>query len=202
MYEELQGEIYLYNILRRLFLAEPSRELIVELQALPHQQGDDPAIHGLMLMVAAAKQNGSRLDVWLEELAVEFTRVFVGPLNPLAVPYASFYLSQSRQLMTDETIEVRKRYLDAGMAINELYSLPDDHVGIELEFLYYLASEAASQMQQGHQEEAAIFQTRKSDFITSHMSLWIPQFSKQLSDATHEDLYIGAALLLDASFQN
>lgn len=86
------------------------------------------------------------------------------------------------------------------MAINELYSLPDDHIGIELEFLYYLASESAAHLGQGGQHEAAILQAMKSDFITSHMNLWVPQFARQLSGATNENLYKGAALLLDASF--
>lgn len=201
MQEELQGEIFLYNLLRGIFQSEPTREMIGALQALHLPQGEEPQAHGLMLMVSAAQQNGSRQDAWLEELAGESTRVFIGPLKPLVVPYASFYLSESRQLMTDETIEVRRRYLDAGMAIKELYKVPDDHIGIELEFLYYLASESASLLQQGRHAEATTFQVMKTDFISSHMALWVPRFAEQLAATTHEDFFKGAALLLNTLFQ-
>lgn len=198
MQQELQGEIFLYHLLRSVFQSEPTREIIGTLQALHLPQEEAPSAHGLMLMVSSIQQNNSRLEAWLEELAGEFTRVFIGPLKPLVVPYASFYLSQSRQLMTDETIEVRRRYLEAGMAIKELYRVPDDHIGIELEFLYYLANESAALLRQGRQEEAATFQAMKMDFITSHMALWVPQFAEQLTEVTHEDFFKGAALLLNA----
>ena len=201
MQKELQGEIFLYHLLRSVFQSEPTREIIGALQALHLPQEKEPSAHGLMLMVSSTQLNCSRLDAWLEELAREFTRVFIGPLKPLVVPYASFYLSQSRQLMTDETIEVRRRYLEAGMAIKDLYSVPDDHIGIELEFLYYLANESASFLRQGRQAEAATFQDIKTNFITSHMALWVPQFAEQLAEATHEDFFKGAALLLNALFQ-
>ncbi|MFN3406991.1 MAG: molecular chaperone TorD family protein [Caldimicrobium sp.] len=36
------------------------------------------------------------------------------------MPYASFYLSESRSLMTEETIDIRRRYLEAGMAVKDL----------------------------------------------------------------------------------
>lgn len=202
MQEELQGEIFLYNLLRSVLQSEPTREMIGVLQALHLPQSEEPQAHGLMLMVSSAQRNRSRQDTWLEELAGEFTRVFIGPLKPLVVPYASFYLSDSRQLMTDETIEVRRRYLDAGMAIKELYKVPDDHIGIELEFLYYLASESASLLQQGRHAEATTFQAMKTDFISSHMALWVPRFAEQLAEATNEDFFKGAALMLKALFQD
>lgn len=201
MQEELQGEIFLYNLLRSIFQSEPTREMIGALQALHLPQGEEPQAHGLMLMVSAAQRNSSRLDIWIEELAGEFTRIFIGPLKPLVLPYASFYLSDSRQLMTDETIEVRRRYLEADMVIKELYKVPDDHVGIELEFLYYLANEYASLLQQGRHAEAITFLDMKTDFITCHMALWVPQFAEQLAETTHEDFFTGAALLLKTLFQ-
>lgn len=205
MQEELQGEVFLYHLLRSVFQSEPTRETIGALQALHLPQEEEPQAsrgNGLMLMVSAARRNSSRLDAWLEELAGEFARVFIGSLKPLVVPYASFYLSDSRQLMTDETIEVRRRYLEAGMVIKELHRMPDDHIGTELEFLYYLANESASLLQQGRQAEATTFQAMKTDFISSHMALWVPQFAGQLAEATHEDFFKGAALLLNILFQD
>ena len=43
--------------------------------------------------------------------------MLVGPGETPVVPYGSFYLSPTRNLMTEETMGVRAMYLDAGMAV-------------------------------------------------------------------------------------
>jgi TorA maturation chaperone TorD len=58
------------------------------------------------------------------------------------------------QLMSEETLAVRKKYLEAGVGLKDLYQVPDDHIGIELEFLYYLIREAIASMKTGKNEEA------------------------------------------------
>lgn len=202
MQEEMQGEVYLYHLLRRLFLTEPTRELLGEIGALPVQPGDDASVQGITLMVNAVQRNAVRLDAWVEELAVEYSRLFIGPIKPLAVPYGSFYISESHQLMTEETIEVRRRYLDAGMALKELYRVPDDHVGIELEFLYYLANETISLRQKGLEAEAVSLDAMKTDFLTDHMAKWVPVFTGQIVSSTNEDFYKGVASLLGSLFRD
>ncbi len=67
--------------------------------------------------------------------------------------------------MTEETIDVRKRYLEAGMAVKELYSIPDDHIGIELEFIYYLTQRIIELFEQGQREEASRLFEIRSDFF-------------------------------------
>lgn len=201
MQEETQGELYLYDLLRRLFLSEPTRELLGEIGALPVPPEGDLPTQGISLMIKTVQGNASRLDAWLEEVAVEYARLFIGPIKPLAVPYASFYLSESHQLMTDETIEVRGRYLEAGMALKELHSVPDDHIGIELEFLYHLTKEAFALLRQGGEGEAATLEAMKTDFLANHMAKWVPDFAEQVGSSTQQDLYKGAALMLASLFR-
>lgn len=55
-----------------------------------------------------------------------------------APPYESVYASQGRSVMQEKTIEVRKKYLEAGLLPTMLYKIPDDHVATEFEFMYYL----------------------------------------------------------------
>ena len=47
--------------------------------------------------------------------------------------------------MTEETLVVRALYLNAGMVVQNLHRVPDDHLGIELEFLYWLTQQAANE---------------------------------------------------------
>lgn len=197
MIEELREELYLYNLLRQLFLKEPTKELINDLATIqPPDEPDDTINYGLKLLCESVRKNEYRVNEWIEELAIEYARLFIGPKNPPAIPYASFYLSESRALMTEETIDVRKRYLEAGMAVKELYSIPDDHIGIELEFIYYLTQKIIELFEQGDREDASRLFEIRSDFLNEHMALWVPIFADRIIEVTEEPFYKGASFVL------
>ncbi|MFN3479678.1 MAG: molecular chaperone [Thermodesulfovibrionales bacterium] len=206
MIEGLKEELYLYNLLRQLFLKEPTKELInelsgIELSPLTDESGDD-INYGLKLLIESIRNNKHRLDKWLEELSVEYARLFIGPKNPPAVPYASFYLSESHSLMTDETIDVRRRYLEAGMATKDLYSIPDDHIGIELEFIYYLTQKITELFEQGEREEASRLFEIREDFLSGHMAKWLFLFTDKIIEYTQENFYKGTAFILRGIIHN
>ena len=197
MIDELKEELYLYNFLRQLFLKEPSKEFLTEISRIEITQGaDDPFSKDLLMIVDEARKNAGRLDEWSEELGLEYTRLFIGPFNPPAIPFASFYLSESHSLMTDETIDVRKRYLEAGMSVKELYNTPDDHIGIELEFIYDLTRRIIALLESGEQKEASRLFEIKTDFISRHMNLWIPFFADNVRESANTNLFKGAAGML------
>ncbi len=201
MIEELKEELYLYNLLRQVFLKEPTKELIEDLSRVdvPDEINDD-IDSGLKMVIESCKNNVHRIDEWLEDLAIEYARLFIGPKNPPAVPFASFYLSESRSLMTDETIDVRKRYLEAGMAVKDLYSIPDDHIGIELEFIFYLTQKILEDFEDNKRSEASRFFELRQDFINNHMRLWMQSFAERIIEHSREDFYTGAALILRGIF--
>ncbi|MBL0123605.1 MAG: molecular chaperone TorD family protein [Betaproteobacteria bacterium] len=132
----LRGQLVLYDLLRRLFFSGPSPDLIQAISAvdrtslgLPKHLDND-----LGKMQEVVDANLERRESWSESLLVEFTRLLVGPGETPVVPYGSFYLSPTRNLMTEETLAVRAFYLGAGMAVQNLNQVPDDHLGIELNF--------------------------------------------------------------------
>jgi TorA maturation chaperone TorD len=197
MIDELKDELHLYNLLRQVFLKEPTKELVTDIGKIGlTDESDDEVSHGLNLMVNLVKKNEHRLDEWIEELAIEYARLFIGPKNPPAVPYASFYLSESHSLMTDETIDVRKRYLEEGMAVKELYSVPDDHIGIELEFIYYLTKRIVEAFEHGERGESSRLLEIRSNFLNEHMAPWVPFFVDRILVSAQEDFYKGAAFIL------
>ncbi|GAB4406561.1 MAG: molecular chaperone TorD family protein [Thermodesulfovibrionales bacterium] len=197
MIDELREELYLYNFLRQLFLKEPTKDLVNEIAKIdPPEETDDEINYGLKLLIESSQNNKHRIDAWLEDLAIEYARLFIGPKNPPVIPYASFYLSESHSLMTDETIDVRKRYLEAGLAVKELYSIPDDHIGIELEFIYYLTQKIIEHFEEGNREDASRLFEIRSNFLNEHMAQWVPFFVDRILVSTQEDFYRGAAFIL------
>lgn len=115
----LDAQALLLDLLRRLFLRGPNRGMDDARQATAAvddwPQAVDEALREMRAAIAARGEG----DEVLLDLEVEFTRLTIGPLEIPAMPYASFYLSPSRSLMTDETLDVRRRYLEAGLGIKQ-----------------------------------------------------------------------------------
>ena len=196
MIEDLREERDVLSLLKHLFLKEATSDFLGQLGAINIAANESDTDGGLDLITYSLKANKDRLDAYVQDLAVEFARLFVGPKSPPAVPYASFYLSESRNVMTEVTSDVRKRYLDAGMAVKDLYSTPDDHIGIELEFISYLTEKIIDLYENGQRSEASRLFEIRNNFINEHMALWVPLLVGKIQEFTQEDFYKGAAIVL------
>ena len=196
MIEDLKEERHILSFAKHLFLKEPAKEFLQELGEINIVTEENDTDKGLELIACAVRAKKDRLDEYIQDLAVEFARLFVGPKNPPAVPYASFYLSESKTVMTDVTSDVRKRYLDAGMAVKDLYSTPDDHIGIELEFISYLTEKIIELYEDGQRSESSRLFEIRHNFINEHMALWVPVFVEKILESAQEDFYKGAAIVL------
>lgn len=192
----LDAQALLLDLLRRLFLHGPSRGMVDALRATAAVDDWPPAIDAPLRTMREAIVTRGEADDALLDLEVEFTRLTVGPLEIPAMPYASFYLSPTRSLMTDETLDVRRRYLEAGVAVRELNRTPDDHLGVELEFLHFLTLQAAQAEASG--EKAARDQALacRQAFLSEHAARWMPAFADAFAGATQEPAFRAVAVLV------
>jgi TorA maturation chaperone TorD len=185
------------DLLRRLFLFGPSDEVLGLALTAAEASGGSPALATAVDELRVATESG--IDAggsWMNELGAEFARLIVGPAETPAVPYASFYLSPSRLVMTEETLAVRRQYLDAGVARRSDVRIPDDHLGLELDFLYFLEREIALAQASGDDDTAQALCGRRADFVRGHMSQWVPRFASDLLGATSHDFVRAAVALL------
>lgn len=201
MIDDLREEKHIWGLLKHIFLAEPKEELLKDLLEVNIAPGEGDIERGLVLLMSALRENKDRLDDYIEDLAVEFARLFIGPKSPPAVPYASFYLTEAKTVMSDVTIDIRKRYLEAGMVVRDLYSTPDDHIGIELEFVSHLADRIIKLFEDGQRAEASRLFEVRSNFLNDHMALWVPSFADMILEHAEDDFYKGAALILRGAIE-
>jgi TorA maturation chaperone TorD len=103
MEDESKAELLALNLLRQLFLVEPSRKLLEGIGEIYLSPEEEAERTGLKRMRDSINQNKSRLEEWTEQLSLEFARLFIGPAEPPAIPFASFYLSETHSLMSEET---------------------------------------------------------------------------------------------------
>ena len=108
----------------------------------------------------------------------DYARLFLGPFEILAAPYASFYLDPEKQLMGEVSQEVARRYAEAGLAPREDEpSDAPDYIVNECEFLYYLAHQYLSTEDAA---EAGEWNRRYGTFARGHFAQWVPPFCEAI----------------------
>lgn len=186
--EALSRPLLITDMLRRLFLFGPSEAVLGLALAAAEANGGSGSLASAVTALCDAIDTGIEGgEEWMSDLSVEWTRLIVGPAQTPAVPYASFYLSETRLVMTEETLAVRRQYLDAGLALHHDVRLPDDHLGIELDFLYFLEREIVIAGALGDVSKAGETRARCVEFVGGHLAKWAPRFAADLINASRFD---------------
>ncbi len=190
----------IYDFLRRLFLAGPDRELLSALPALnagkPPAAGAGPDWEREFICCLQALRPG-RAGWPGEALKPEFTRLFIGPRHVPAPPYESVYRSPARALMQEITLAVRQKYRTAGLLVRNFNREPDDHIGLELEFMYFLNHQAAEAL--GRRQTAALLTAIdwQQQFLAEHLSQWVPAFCQDTAASTGQAFFRQLAGFMD-----
>ena len=112
----------------------------------------------------------------LENLLVDYARLFLGPTQVLARPYGSAWLGGENAVLA--------LYAEAGFAIDDEFRELPDHVAVELEFLYLLI----------YQDAPADLRRR---FLTEHLGRWVRPFTREVRAAAGTAFYRELAQLTD-----
>jgi len=113
----------------------------------------------------------------LDELLVDYTRLFLGPIQALATPYGSAWLSRESVQAEDPTAAVRELYEHGGFDIGEDFADLPDHVAVELEFLYLLLFTQRLATRSGNLDDLAAAQLLQRQFLGEHLGAWIGAFT-------------------------
>ena len=125
----------------------------------------------------------------LEELAVEYARLFLGPGKHVS-PYASVYLEGKGRTLWGKTTESVKTYLESsGFEFRENYHGLPDHISVEMEFMQYLASIEGRALDEDDQETFAECRKLEGEFLVGHMIKWVPLFCWEIAAAAELPFY-------------
>lgn len=125
----------------------------------------------------------------LDQLLVDYTRLFLGPMRILAKPYGSFWLTGEHALMQDATLAVLALYGEGGFELDESFRELPDHVAAELEFLYLLLFRAAAAHQRYADDERATIERLRERFLAEHLGRWVAPFTAAVRDGAQTDFY-------------
>jgi len=125
----------------------------------------------------------------IEQIKVDYARLFVGPYTVLAPPYGSVYLECQRRVMGNSTLDVMKGYMEVGLSISEDFRDAPDHISAELEFMYYLVLKEIEAIAGGDYTIAADYLEKQKCFLENHLGVWISEFSARVMEGAETEFY-------------
>ncbi len=140
---------------------------------------------------AAKAMESGEGDV-VERVAVEYTRLFIGPPSPAAPPWETLYQNEEVTVGFGEaTFEMRRLLREIGLELSNANRQYEDHMGIELLYLSALCRRCA-------EEEAPCDEEAIKGFIEKHPLRWIDVFHARVEE-TYPDGYFARLLALAKS---
>jgi len=124
-----------------------------------------------------------------QTLLVDYTRLFLGPVQPLAKPYGSVWLTGETTLMQEATMAVLELYKEGGFDIDEAFRELPDHVAVELEFLYLLLFKRNVARRSNATDELAALTTLQQRFLAQHLGAWIGPFAAAVQAGAETAFY-------------
>lgn len=197
---------YAYDILRRFFMEEPSKEYLKPfvqknmIDLFPFKE--DSA--GIQEGINSVKEYLSKHDVvnierHYDELHWDFTRMFIGPFKLPAPPWESSYVRKDGLLFQGTTMKVRNYYEKYGFILNDFNLEADDHIGLELDFIYHLndlcLKTAASNDEQKMKKINQLIREQEK-FLNEHLAKFVPQLSQLVVKNANTTFYAGLAKVL------
>ena len=125
----------------------------------------------------------------IETLLVDYTRLFLGPVQALASPYGESWLSSSAPTQDNPPLAVLDLYSQGGFEIDEEFRERPDHVAVELEFLYLLIFNQNRAVGAGKSDEAATTRSLQQRFLAEHLGAWIAPFAAAMASGAQSAFY-------------
>lgn len=182
---------HLYGLLASLFRAEPSIETLRALRA--------PELSELLgeagIGVDQAPADEADDAELLEEMAVEYTALFIGPGGHIS-PHESVHMPRgSGTLWGNETVAVKRFIEGLGLEYTEDYKGLPDHISVELDLMATLAGHEGRAWEKGDLAAAANALDYQAEFLDQHLLKWVPLFCQKVIDTAGMEFYRGLARL-------
>lgn len=198
----LDTRTFLYDFLRRAFLQEPNLEFLALLkdshlfENFPFQEDQMEIAEGVAQIAVFMKERDLTSTETCDLLHWEYTRMFIGPDRLPAPLWESAYLNKERLLFQEQTLQVRQAYLKYHFLPKHFMQEADDHLGLELDFMYQLTVRAKAALAEGKLDELQEIFSDQKDFLKNHLLKWVPELTAKISESANFGFYPGIAKIL------
>lgn len=181
----------IYFWLRNLYISEPTVEILSDISETCKYFGvnEDSPQYEREFLAFFESLSKEQIESIHKEIKPEYARLFLGPKRILAPPYESVYCTKNRQLFGENCINVRRLYEEMGLKIDKIGNIPDDFIGYELEFMYYLAFTTGEAINDNNMDRVDELLNNQYNFIKEHISLWIEKFTNDICENTNMEYF-------------
>ena len=205
----------LYDLLGLAYYREPTRAFLDALasadflSAAPFSPEHPEAAEGLRLLsISLESFRNGRVGKEVENLQLDYFRLFIGAGTPAAPPWESYYRTEERLLCSHYTLDVRSWYERFGLVSDCRDKEPEDHIGLELEFMAHLCDGWKRCCLRGDEKGAAAYLEAQRGFLEAHLLEWASSFCRDVVRFAETPFFAGLAgltegfLCWDGSFVN
>lgn len=180
------------------FLSPPTRDQIT---GLPAADTAAPVDQMDTAWQALATSSPKADATTLEQLGVEFTRLFSGVQEGMGPPPPFESVWREDRLIGESTVAVIEAYAKAGFADIDSAAGPQDHVSVELKFIALLALREAEAWQADDKTGAHRRLIQQRDFLDQHLATWAPRWADAIVGQSRAPLFAALAGLLKAGIE-
>lgn len=196
----LELRIFAYDILKNVFIAEPSKKIVSQfkngiINYFPFKYEDNQLKEGIEL-VNKYFENFD-MDENFNSLHWDYTKMFIGPYKLPVHIWESAYTTKEGLIFQEETLQIRKLYLKHNLISKQYNKEADDHLGLELDYMNYLSQLAFDLMEKKEIKKVEEVLLDQNYFLKNHLLNWTPKFSKKVIKHAETDFYKGMVKILN-----
>lgn len=196
----IEVRTFAYDLLRRVFLEEPTKELTAQFEDgiinfFPFKEEHPELKDGIGLVNKYFETFEMNKD--FEKLHWDYTRMFIGPHELPVHIWESSYVNKYGLLFQEETLRVRRLYQSYGLETVQQGREADDHLGLELDFMYHLSELARISVKKEDMNELNKILNDQDYFLRIHLLNWTPDFRDKVLENAETDFYKGMARILN-----
>lgn len=177
-----KGRSRVYQFLSQLFLKEVTPEMLDVFL----KEETKEALHSLDIDISKIVPDIPQ-DRLLDELAEEYAALFIVPGG--IPPYESVRLEG--QLYQKSAFEVEEFYKKCGLFISDDFTLFPDHIGLEFEFMGYLADKESDSLINQTGDDSEKWLELQMEFFEGHISKWAFKFLQDMEKCAFHPFYKG-----------
>ena len=136
----------------------------------------------------------------LPTLLVDYTRLFLGPVEALAQPHESSWIKTPAET-GDRLSALLDLYKSGGFEIDDDFRELHDHIAVELEYLYLLTFRQNDAQSAGSDDDVSSLARLERTLLNEHLGAWIEPFTMAVRSGAQTSFYRKLADLTEQFIQ-
>ncbi|MEW6969711.1 molecular chaperone TorD family protein [Trueperella pyogenes] len=181
--------------LGRLHLDAPDEATLAQLRTMYHEWPlADPALADTAAGLQAWNDSFERAES-VDQLRADINALYGRTATALVAPFESVHRGKDGLVFDEETLQVRAEYQQIGLQAPHLHKEPDDHIGLEFDFVAQVLVRVLDALEVGALTDANRYLDVVGRFYREHLALWAPHMLVAAREQAQTAFYRGVQAL-------